>query len=767
MTKRPVMAGAIFFFAGLLGAYSRQFWFILILCAVAFWQLRANHWKKRILYLGIWMMCVFLGYERMNLHLLDQEEQLKLWNQQKTISGIVTGKEKKKDQFYYFIRQKDCLVLVISSQNQIPIHATVVASGIPQLFQTESNDGGYDERSYYEGLNCVYQIKNAQLKMLRPPSIPLYEGLYHFRMKVTALIQKALGTEEEGVLAAMITGEKSLLEKEVKESYSAAGISHLLAISGTHLSILILGCYQILRKRKLSYFKSVLCSGIFLLCFSIMSGLSVSTIRATIMMSLFLFSQVIGKDYDGYVGLSLAAVLILLFQPLSFLSISFQYSFLASYGALTSGKLLRLWFQKIHPLFSVAFMSSWITFLCFPLNLYHSYVFSSYQILVNAIVLPLAGMLLGIGVAGSLVGLVCFPIGRLLLMPCGWILNYYLWIAKRVPNLPYGQIVFGKPDLWIVIITLLLSILFLYRLQDHPVRKWAKQKKSGVDKVCIKAGDAFLFCGIIGCIILLCMTRVGEEDRITMLDVGQGDGIYLFSKGKHIMIDGGSTSHKELGKYTLQPYFNYHQIRQIHCWFLSHCDTDHCNGLLEVVESGMKVQTVIFSDQVEENENYLQLIRVLKAKGVRILYMSAGNRCKVGGFVFEALGGMREGETYDCNEKSLILKVSEGKKWIGLFGGDISERNEKILVERYAPSQLTVLKLSHHGSNGSNQMELLKWCNPKFAIVSAGEKNRYHHPGDETIRRLKESKIPWYLTCETGQIDIFIDRWTIRLKKQK
>ena len=767
MTKRPIMSGAIFFFAGLLGAYIRQFWFVLIMCAIALWQLRTNHWKMRLLYLMIWMMSLFLGYERMNIHLWNQENQRKLWNQQKAISGIVTGKEKKKDQFYYFIRQKDCLVLAISNQNQIPIHATVVASGIPQLFQTESNDGGYNERSYYEGLNCIYQIKNAHLKIWRPPPIPLYESLYLFRTKVTALIQKALGPNEEGVLAAMITGEKSLLEKEVKESYCAAGISHLLAISGTHLSILILGCYQLLRKRKLSYFKSVLFSGTFLLCFSIMSGLSVSTIRAAIMMSLFLLSQIFGTDYDGYVGLSIAAVLILLFWPLSFLSISFQYSFLASYGALTSGKLLRLWFKKIHPLLSVAFMSSWITFLCFPLNLYHSYVFSSYQVLINAIVLPLAGVLLGIGVIGSLVGLVCFPMGKLLLMPCGWILKYYLWIARKVPQLPNGQIVFGKPDLWIVITTLLLSILFLYCLQDHPVRVWTNQKKLGGASARTKIAETFLFCGIIVCMILLCMPRVGEEDRITMLDVGQGDGIYLFSKGKHIMIDGGSTSQKELRKYTLQPYFNYHQIRQIHCWFLSHCDLDHCNGLLEVVESGMKVRTVIFSNRVEKNENYRQLVRVLKAHQIRILTMSAGNRCKVGAFEFEALDGMDEGESYDCNEKSLILKVLWGKKVIGLFGGDISARNEKVLVKRYAPTEMTVLKLSHHGSNGSNQTNLLKWCRPKLAIVSAGEKNRYHHPGEETLRRLKESQIPCYLTRETGQIDIILERWTIRLKNQK
>ena len=767
MTKRPVMAGALFFFAGLLGAYVRQFWFILILCALALWQLRTNHWKKRLLYFLAWMMSLFVGYGRMNFHLQDMEGHLKVWNQQRTISGVVTSKEKKKDQYYYFIRQRDCLVLAISGQNQVPIHATVVVSGNPQLFQTESNDGGYNASSYYEGLNCVYQIKEAHLTILRAPTVPLYECLYQFRVKLTALIQRALGAKEEGVLAAMITGEKSLLEKEVKDSYCAAGISHLLAISGTHLSILILGCYQILRKRKLSTMKSVLFSGIFLACFSIMSGLSVSTIRAAIMMSLFLLSQIFGREYDGFVGLSLAAVLILLFQPLSFLSISFQYSFLASYGALSSGKLLRLWFRKIHPLLSVAFMSSWITFLCFPLNLYHSYVFSSYQILINAIVLPLAGVLLGMGVIGSLIGLICFPLGKILLLPCEWILKYYVWIAKRVPQLPYGQVVFGKPDLWIVIASMILSILFLYRLQDHPVRKWARESSFDRKRVGIKKEERVLLSGILICLILLCMPKTSKEDRITMLDVGQGDGIYFYGGGKHVMIDGGSASHKEIGKYTLQPYFNYHQVRQIHGWFITHCDLDHCSGLMEILESGMKVDTVIFAKQVEKNENYFKLVQQLNAHEVPILSMGAGNRCVIGNFTFEALEGMKEGESYDCNERSLILKVSTKKGFVGLFGGDISERNEQVLVDYYPPLKLSLLKLSHHGSNGSNQIPILKWSRPQIAIVSAGQNNIYHHPGRETIQRLEENKIPWYLTSKKGQIDIFLSRWTIQFKNKK
>ena len=767
MTKRPVMAGAIFFFAGLLGAYVRQFWFIFILCAIALWQLRTNHWKMRLLYFLAWMMSLFIGYERMNIHLQDVEGHLKVWNQQRTISGVVTKKEKKKDQYYYFIRQKDCLILVISGQNHVPIHATVVASGNPQLFQTESNDGGYNASSYYEGLNCVYQIKDAHLTILRGPATPLYECLYQFRLKLTVLIQRALGDKEEGVLAAMITGEKSLLEKEVKDYYCAAGISHLLAISGTHLSILILGCYQLLRKRKLSTIKSVLLSGMVLACFSIMSGLSVSTIRAAIMMSLFLLSQIYGRDYDGYVGLSLAAVLILLFQPLSFLSISFQYSFLASYGALSSGKLLRLWFRKIHPLLSVAFMSGWITFLCFPLNLYHSYVFSSYQVLINAIVLPLAGVLLGMGVIGSLVGLICFPLGKILLLPCEWILKYYVWIAQRVPKLPYGQVVFGKPALWVVVTTMILSIWFLYRLQDHPVRKWAKQSNPSMRQKGVRKVERVLVGGIMLCLILLCMPKVGEEERITMLDVGQGDGIYFYGGGKHVMIDGGSASQKELGKYTLQPYFNYHQIRQIHCWFVSHCDYDHCSGLMEVLESGMKVDTVIFARQVEKNENYRHLVKELNAHQVRILSMSARNRCVVGSLTFEALDGMKVGESYDCNERSLILKVSAKNGFVGLFGGDISERNEQVLIERYHPVRLSLLKLSHHGSNGSNQTPLLDWSDPQVAIVSAGANNIYHHPGAETIQRLDEKKIPWYLTSKTGQIDIFLKSGILRFKNEK
>lgn len=767
MIKRPVMGGTIFFFFGLISAYCKQVWFIPILCVIVLWQLRTNQIPKRILYLSIWIICLLAGFMRMSIHLKMVNEQLKDYRQSRTITGAVIAKEEKKTQFYYFIRQKDCLVLVISKQQDIPLRATVVVTGSPTLFKNEMNDGNFNERSYYEGLNCIYKIEKSRIRIVQRPSIQLHEKLYQFRLNVTDQIQKAISDEEEGVLAAMITGEKSKLDSQVKDSYNGAGISHLLAISGTHLSILILGCYEFLRKRKVSYVKSVLLSGIFLFCFSIMSGLSVSTLRAAIMMILFLVSQIFGSDYDGYVGLSIAGLILLLFQPSSFLSISFQYSFLASYGALSAGKLLRIWFRKIHPLLSVIFMSSWITFLCFPLNLYHSYVFSSYQVLINGLVLPLAGILLGVGVTGSLICMICFPVGKVLLLPCEWILKYYLWIAKNVPKLPAGRIVFGKPKLWLVISTMMLSVLFVYHLQNRPLREWKSSRKQGERKSKkLERIEVFFLCGICMCFVLLCKSRTGERDRVTMLDVGQGDGIYFYSKGSHIMLDGGSTSKKEIGKYILNPYFNFHQIRQIDAWIISHYDQDHCNGLIEVMESGMKIQTIILSGNGEKNAAYRKIIKMSKQRRIPILFVYPEENFQIGTLTFSVLNGIGVEKDYDCNEKSLILTVNGPNGFTGFFGGDMSQRNETIILNHYEAMHLNVLKLNHHGSDGSNQFDFLKWCNPSVSIVSAGEDNRYHHPGKETIERLKKCKIPWFLTSETGQIDIYMRDYSMSFMRK-
>lgn len=764
MIKRPIMVGGIFFFSGIIGSYYHCIWLILVLGVIAFWQLHTKPPAKYWIYILIFMCFGLLGYGRMEIRQQNGEQQLKSRNSNKEIQGLVVKKEEKNNQFYYYIQQKDCQILAISSQNQIPIHATVVAKGTPYLFQEQRNDGSYNESSYYKSLNCIYKIKNTKININQRPVLDLYESLYQLRCKLLTVIKRALPEREENVLIAMLTGEKNGLDPEIKEVYNKAGISHLLAISGTHLSILILGCYQLLRKRKISYSKAVLVSGIFLTGFSIMSGLSISTVRAAIMMSLFLLSQLLGASYDGLTGLSIAAVIILLFQPLAFLAISFQFSFLAAYGAISAGKILRLWFKKINPLLALIFMSGWITFLCFPLNIEHSYLFSTYQVMINALVLPFAGILLGVGMLGSWIAVLFFPLGKIILAPCGWILSYYFWIAKNIPKLPFGQILIGKPKTGFVIAYLLLAIILVYRLQDHPVRKWIKPQGAVQISKKNKKSYLVLIFGLIICFSGICLVR-GERERVTMLDVGQGDGLHFYSDQKNIMIDGGSVSEKEIGKYTLIPYFNYHKINQIDCWFITHCDKDHYCGLYEVVEAGVKIKTVVFSQDVEKNANYEKLKKRLISKKITILYMDDNENCRIGKLNFISLKGREEGKVYDCNEKSLILKVEGKDGFTGFFGGDISHSNEKLITKYHNGEGFTVLKLNHHGSDQSNSEEFLKWAKADVVMISAGEHNRYNHPGKDTINRLQRLRYKWYLTSRVGQIDIFLKDRLIGVKK--
>nr|MCR4674693.1 MBL fold metallo-hydrolase [Lachnospiraceae bacterium] len=277
-----------------------------------------------------------------------------------------------------------------------------------------------------------------------------------------------------------------------------------------------------------------------------------------------------------------------------------------------------------------------------------------------------------------------------------------------------------------------------------------------------KPGKIITGYGVVG-ILCFCLfvLHLPKPFEIDMLSVGQGDGIFIRSKENVIfMIDGGSTSMKEVGKYVLEPFLLYQGVNRIDYWMLSHMDTDHISGCMELLEEGFPVSYVILPKSVidenekEPKEHYEKILQLCKNNDTEVLYIQKGERFGTTSIEFLCLGPNYPSKFLGTNENSMILKLSYGKFNV-IFTGDMGSEQEKVVLEEWKNiGKIEVLKAAHHGSKNSNCIEWLQTLSPSLSIISAGKDNLYGHPSWETLNRMDELDISYLCTIEQGQIKI-------------
>lgn len=272
---------------------------------------------------------------------------------------------------------------------------------------------------------------------------------------------------------------------------------------------------------------------------------------------------------------------------------------------------------------------------------------------------------------------------------------------------------------------------------------------------------------ILAGLIILSYSPKTNEALITMLDVGQGDGLLIeMPSGENMMIDGGSSDNDELAKYTLEPFFRYKGINHVDIWAVTHMDSDHTSGLIDLLSRArinrITIGTLILSD-IADKSVYNELLFYSDVYE-NVIFMSRNQSLSFDDMLFTCLNPVKNSGGLDgANDYSLVFKMTY-KEFDMLFTGDISERIEKELVNI---SDCDVLKVAHHGSKNSSSEEFLNIVSPKIAVISAGQRNTYGHPHLETIERLKECGAGILCTKDTGAIIISTDGHETRVGVKK
>jgi len=264
------------------------------------------------------------------------------------------------------------------------------------------------------------------------------------------------------------------------------------------------------------------------------------------------------------------------------------------------------------------------------------------------------------------------------------------------------------------------------------------------------------------------MKCASGEISITVLDVGQGDGIFIRGpEGNTYLIDGGSSDIKKVGKYRIEPFLKFQGVGTIDYIFVSHGDGDHISGIEEMIKRmdvGVAIETIVFPERGVWDEDLDRLARLAMEMGVRVVEMKAGQMLREGELEFVCLAPDFDTNMADSNASSMVLALNYGE-FNMLFTGDVEGEGEEKLKEylkeelqrSYPEIHWEVLKVAHHGSRNSSTEGFLELVKPSYSIVSAGRDNSYGHPHKETVERLEGVGSEVLSTQEYGAITIVTD----------
>lgn len=636
-------------------------------------------------------------------------------------------------------------VMVYLSNDQCNIGQIHKVIGKVNMFSNARNEGNFDALVYYQSLKIDFAVSVEEDILLSDTVSGWKVWLYSLKERISQVYELCFTEKATGFYQAMVLGEKDKLDVTLKELFLLGGISHILAISGLHVSILGRGIYRFLRKGGISFGVAGVCGGMVLVFYCIMVGKSVSTVRAIGMLLLFFLAQWIGRSYDMLNSLGGMVLLLLWENPFLIENSGFWFSVMALVGIGFVGKEMLHGWEKAGGLW----LSLGITLTTLPVTALSYYEIPIYSTMVNFLLLPLLTPVFALAVIVGLLGACGLEqnVTAFLLAPCEWLCTFYEWFCELVARLPNTTVICGKPKMWQVVLYYVVLFGGMYGVR---LLRERKMKRRNVVQL------ALVLCCV--CYFFLPKEKPFE---ISFLDVGQGDGIYISAgDGTTYFIDGGSLSVDCVGEYRILPFLKAKGVRAIDYWFVSHCDTDHISGLYEIIEKGYKIKHIVLFEQCSDEEKQKKLIFAAEKAGIEVLYMKAGHGIHSEDMAIRCIAPIVEngnpiGE--DANENSLVLQVEwhpkgTEEKFIALFAGDISSEIENALCERGLLKDVDLVKANHHGSNYSNSEKWFATVRPEYIVVSCGKNNLYGHPGAKAVERMEESGADIFYTMENGQI---------------
>ena len=565
-------------------------------------------------------------------------------------------------------------------------------------------------------------------------STPLRDLPTVWRHQLLERIDDVFPEDTAGFAKALLLGDRTDIGYELNTAFKVSGISHVIAVSGLHVSILF-GLVQLLsaRKRVLTAFLGIPA----IVLFAAVVGFTPSITRAAIMQIMMMLALLLNKEYDPPTALSFAALVMVAADPMVVTSVSFQLSFACMVGIQLMAQPLYNWmtegrnwgrFRKLFSgVASCISVTLSATVMTTPLVALYFGTVSLVSILTNLMTLWVMSFIFYGIIAVCFIGAFSICFASFVAGIIAWPIRYILETAKFLSSLPLAAVYTksGYIVAWLVFIYILLTAFLLLKKRHIAV---------------FASAVVFSLCLCVG---LSWAEPLMDDYRMTMLDVGQGQAIMLQAEGKTYLVDCGGDRDEEAADLVAETLLS-QGIARLDGIILTHYDADHAGGvefLLTRVDTDMILMPYAADDS--------GLAKRLKMKhGDRAIQLYKDLIITVGDLKLTIFAP----ESYNSgNESGLCVLFTVGKCDI-LITGDRSAAGERLLMNRHDLPQVDVLVAGHHGSKHSTSEQLLQAVRPSYALISVGEDNYYGHPAPETLERLKQYGCIIICTAENGTI---------------
>lgn len=605
--------------------------------------------------------------------------------------------------------------------------------------QTARNYKGFDYSQYLKTLKIYGIIKIEEANLLKENDLNfVLISINNLKQKMIDHANKNMPQKTANLLLGLLIGQKDNIQEDIIKSFRTANLSHILAVSGAHTSYIILGLTYIITKSKAPRRIGYIITIIILLVFIIITGASYSVIRACIMSIITISAKLFYKKENFFISICVSLFIILIQNPFAINDIGLKLSFLGTIGIIVFNKNITELFIRIKIKENIAKVLS-LTFsaqlMIMPITILNFNTFSLTFFISNILASPLLGIIIILGFIAIFVSFVLNPISKVLFFVLNLFLELLIFISEIVTKIPGSSILVKTPNL-VFVITYYILILFInyfFIIKKNPIRRFQKK----IIKICtIKNIKKIIKIIAIILLIISFLTMlarvINPTLKIYFIDVGQGDSTLIITpKGKKILIDGGEGKNE-----ILLPYLLDRGINKIDYIIISHFDSDHCNGLIEVMEK-IKVGKVIVSKQPEESEEYRNISEIIKQKNIEAYVVKAQDRITIEKDLYiNILNPAGKLEFKDLNNNAIVAKLIY-KNFSILFTGDIEKAEENIAQKYKNNLKSTILKVAHHGSKTSTNEKFLKYVEPQIALIGVGENNKFGHPNQQTIEKLK------------------------------
>ncbi|NTW05331.1 MAG: DNA internalization-related competence protein ComEC/Rec2, partial [Peptococcaceae bacterium] len=629
------------------------------------------------------------------------------------------------------ITKAKVLVYISGQQKSLWYGDEVRFSGTPYRPISPGNPGQFSYAEYLgdKGIWALISIDSPEsfIKTGSAKGHFLVKTALDLKQRLSQVNRSTMEASQGAIVNGVVFGQRGEIDPETMEIFSEIGIVHILSVSGLNIGLIVAGSLGLLKLLNIQRGVFSLTS-LTILFYTYITGIEIAVFRASVMAWLYLLAKKIGRDNDWPTTLSGAALIILAFNPEAIFNPGFQLSFGATWGILLLGPVIDEALKKTGLNNGYLRGSLWVSMGAqlgtLPLIVYHYNLFSPVSLLANLLAVPLAGLILPLGLAASLTGLLSIKIALIINSANAALLDFLMLIAKFIHYIPGGFFYIQAPPP-----AIFFAYYFCLVIVAIDTENWNRSSP-----VWLKRTAGALLPMLM--LVMICnFNWQGQEDlEVHVIDVGQGDSIFIvFPNGRNMLIDtGGWKEEYKKGRgagESVLAYLRRLGINKLDALVLSHPHEDHCAGAIYLAPR-LEIKSVLvspsrgfFDSKETVDPGYNRIISDFVRKQVPVQELFAGDLINMDPVVEIRVLAPRTnlitGTRSDVNNNSLVLSLRY-KASSFLFTGDIEKESQSMLLENYKSLEHRVMKVPHHGSRHTLE-EFLQEVDPELSVISVGK----------------------------------------------